>query len=95
MVNDLIVSENQDRDKILATVAATAVEFTRTIRKCRLTIRGSTPARTRLYQMKIAAHYPDISELFDIQGETKNGWGKFKTGENYLAFRFERINFTI
>ena len=95
MFNDLTVSDNKDREKVLATVAATALEFTHHIRKCRLTITGSTPSRTRLYQMKIAAHYTDISELFEIQGETKNGWEKFRKGENYLAFRFERIKFDI
>lgn len=95
IVNDLTVSDNQDREKVLATVAATAVEFTDHLRKCRLMITGSTPARTRLYQIKIAAHYTNISELFDIQGETKMGWEKFRVGKNYLAFRFERINFNI
>jgi hypothetical protein len=94
-INDLIVTDNKDSEKILSTVAATAVEFTRTIRKCRLYIRGSTPARTRLYQMKISVHHTEISKLFEIQGETNRGWEKFEKGKNYLSFRFERIKFTI
>lgn len=92
-INDLTVTDNKDREKVLATVAATAVEFTRTKRKCRLIIGGSTPARTRLYQMKIAAYYDNISELFDIQGRTEMGWEKFKRGKNYSAFDFKRIKF--
>lgn len=69
-VNDLIVTDNKDREKVLATVVATAIEFTHAMHKCRLIVRGSTPARTRLYQMKIAAYYPEISNLFDIQGHS-------------------------
>jgi hypothetical protein len=94
-INDLTVTNNKDREKVLTTVAAIAVEFTRTIRKCRLIIEGSTPARTRLYQMKIGGYYDYISELFDIQGETKMGWEKFTQGKNYSTFRFERIKFDI
>lgn len=95
VVNDLVVSNNMDREKILATVAATAVEFTRRNRKCRLIIMGRTPGRARLYQMKIGAYYSEISELFDIQGQTKTGWEPFQKGKNYLRFMFERIKFEV
>ncbi|HEV2480256.1 MAG TPA: hypothetical protein VGS79_11350 [Puia sp.] len=94
-INDLTVTDNKDREKILATVAATAVDFTRSMRKCKLSITGSTIARTRLYQMKIAAYYDYISELFEIEGETEKGWEKFERGKNYLGFRFKRIKFGI
>ena len=79
----------------MATVAATALEFTQHVQKCRLIVSGSTPGRTRLYQMKIAAHYDDISELFDIQGATETGWERFRKGEKYLRFQFERIKFGV
>jgi hypothetical protein len=92
-ISDLTVSDNKDREMVLATVASTALEFTRLMRKCRLIVTGSTPARTRLYQMKISVHYHQISELFDIQGQTEKGWVRFKKGEKYLRFLFERINF--
>jgi|SRR6185437_11212522 len=94
-INDLTVTDNKDREKVIATVAATALDFSRTIRKCRLIVKGSTPARTRLYQIKIVVHYAEISKLFEIQGETLNGWERFKKGENYLAFRFERVKFGV
>jgi len=94
-INDLTVTDNNDREKILATVASTAVEFSQTMRKCRLIVKGSTPARTRLYQMKIAIHYAEISKLFEIQGETPNGWEKFKRDQKYSAFRFERVKFGV
>ena len=94
-ISDLTVTDNKDLEKVLATVAATAIEFTRSIRKCKLSITGSTLARTRLYQMKIAAYYDNISELFDIEGETEKGWEKFERGKSYLGFRFKRIKFGI
>jgi hypothetical protein len=54
-------------------------------------VEGSTPARTRLYQMGIAKYYQEISEVFDIQGLTENnGWGAFQIGNNYLALLASR-----
>jgi hypothetical protein len=85
-INDLSVSDNKDRDRVLATVAVTAIEFTNHFPGSKIVAEGSTPSRTRLYQMGIAKHYKEIAELFDIQGLTeKNGWVAFKAGENYLA----------
>jgi hypothetical protein len=90
-IDDLAVSDNGDRDKILATVAFTALEFTSHFRGCRILIVGSTLSRTRLYQMGIARYFREIAQLFDIQGLTMGGeWMPFKSGENYrelLAFR--------
>src|SRR5688572_18026618 len=53
---------NQDRDKILATVAAMVLEFTEHFPEVWVYAQGSTLARTRLYQMGIAAHWDDIDE---------------------------------
>jgi len=90
-VSDLSVSDNKDRDKILVTVAMTAVEFTSYYKGCKIVFEGSTPARTRLYQMGIAKHYGRINELFDIQGLTdQDGWKPFRIGDNYIAFLASR-----
>jgi hypothetical protein len=90
-INDLSVSNNRDRDKILATVAMTALEFSSHFPACKIVAAGSTAARTRLYQMGIAKHYHEISEIFDIQGLTEeSGWKSFKSGENYLALLVSR-----
>src|SRR6266567_655923 len=90
-INDLSVSNNGDRDKILATVAFTALEFSTHFPYCAIIAGGSTPARTRLYQMGIAKFYREINVLFDIQGlKEGNGWVAFKPGENYIAFLINR-----
>jgi hypothetical protein len=90
-VNDLSVSNNEDRDKILATVAITTLEFTSHFPDCKIVAAGSTPARTRLYQMGVAKYYKEISEMLDIQGLTaEKGWQSFKGGVNYLALLVSR-----
>jgi hypothetical protein len=90
-VNDLSVSNNEDRDKILATVAVTTLEFTSHFSNCKIVAAGSTPARTGLYQMGIAKYYKEISEMFDIQGlMEENGWMPFERGVNYLALLVTR-----
>ncbi|HWB92105.1 MAG TPA: hypothetical protein VG605_09640 [Puia sp.] len=55
-IDDEIVTDNHDRDKILATVAATVILFTSDFPYAVIYIEGSTPARTRLYQMGIAKY---------------------------------------
>lgn len=90
-INDLSISDNKDRDKVLATVAVATLEFTSHFPGCKIVAEGSTPARTRLYQMGITKYYTEIAGLFDIQGLTEgSGWVPFKTGQNYLAFLIAR-----
>jgi hypothetical protein len=56
-IDDLATSNNKDRDKILATVAATVLEFTENFPDVIVYAKGSTPARTRLYQMGIISNW--------------------------------------
>jgi uncharacterized protein DUF6934 len=56
-IDDLAVTDNQDRKKVLATVAATLLEFTRQFPDAAVYATGSTPARTRLYQIGITARF--------------------------------------
>jgi hypothetical protein len=94
--SDLTVSNNMDRNMILATVAATAVEFSDHFPGRRIYARGSTPARTRLYQMGIAAHFESINKYFLLKGQhTERGWVAFRPGYNYQAFLGTRKIYTI
>ncbi|MBO9563945.1 MAG: hypothetical protein J7621_14275 [Niastella sp.] len=52
-IDDQSISNNQDRTKILATVAYAVLEFTSYFTDVMIHAKGSTPARTRLYQMGI------------------------------------------
>ncbi len=65
-LDDSIRSNNGDRDKILATVASTAIDFTDRFPQAEIFTEGSTPARTRLYQMGISENLEEICKDFDI-----------------------------
>jgi len=85
-VDDKIVTNNQDREKILATVASTVLEFTRHFPDVMVYAKGSNPARTRLYQMGLVANWDEIDPLLYVYGFFKNKWLPFEKNINYEAF---------
>nr|WP_235884463.1 hypothetical protein [Pedobacter hiemivivus] len=85
-VDDLSISNNKDRDKILATVAQTVIQFTEYLPNALIYVEGSTPVRTRLYQMAIALNLKDISEFLTIYGLKNRQWHSFEKNTNYEAF---------
>ncbi|HXB35403.1 MAG TPA: hypothetical protein VNV35_18365 [Puia sp.] len=90
-IDDLAVTNNQDREKILATIAATVLEFTRHFPDVIVYAKGSTPARTRLYQIGISANWSDIEPLLHVFGYEQNkGWESFRKNVNYQAFLVKR-----
>lgn len=92
-IDDLAISDNKDRDKILATVAATVLEFTGHFPSAMVYAKGSTLARTRLYQMGIVANWEQIDDLLEIYGFAKGKWEKFTKNVNYEAFLVLRKSF--
>jgi hypothetical protein len=90
-IDDLIISDNQDREKILATVAATVLEFTQHFPDVMIYAKGSTPSRTRLYQIGISANWEEIEPLLYVYGfEEDMGWRPFRKNVNYRAFLVKR-----
>ena len=85
-INDLSISNNADRNKVLATVANTLLDFTDHYGKMPIIVRGRTAARTRLYQMSINANLEIVESMVEIAGLTTNGWQSFRKGVNYNAF---------
>ena len=85
-VNDLSISNNGDRDKILATVAATVLKFTENVPDALVYAEGSTPVRTRLYQMGIASNLEDINCFLQVYGLVEGKWYVFEKNVNYEAF---------
>lgn len=76
-VGDLTISNNADRDKVLATVASSVLDVMDHFGNVAIYAKGSTPARTRLYQMGLNANLKEIETIFDILGLTTPGWRKF------------------
>lgn len=89
-LDDKVVSNNQDRTKILATVAATVIEFTAHFPDIPVFATGSNPARTRLYQMGVAANLREIETILEVYGLKEGDWHRFKKNVNYEAFLVRR-----
>jgi hypothetical protein len=89
-VDDSIRSNNGDRDKVLATVAFTALDFTDEFPAALIFVEGSTSARTRLYQIGISNNLLEINENFEVQGYQSEHWEPFRQGRNYESFLIRR-----
>jgi hypothetical protein len=85
-ISDDVRTNNADRDKVLATVAAIVIDFMAYHPGAILFAQGSTPARTRLYQIGIKANWHQIRHTFDLIGFTTEGWEPLAPNKNYKAF---------
>jgi hypothetical protein len=91
-LNDTAISDNKDTLKILATIAGTVLEFTRQFPDIIVYAKGSSLARTRLYQMGISGNWNEIEPLMLIFGFVDGQWEPFKKNVNYEAFLAQRKN---
>jgi hypothetical protein len=89
-IDDRVVSDNQDREKILATVAQAVIVFLNQYPKANVLFRGSNAVRTRLYRMAITKYLEELIKIFDILGLTDNGWLPFEKDTTYIAFLINR-----
>ena len=79
-------SNNNDSDKVLATVASTVLDFFEHYPGALICAEGNVPANTRLYQMKINKNSGEIGERFWIQGYFKEIVEDMVPGRNYEGF---------
>jgi len=89
-VSDSITSNNNDRDIVLATVANTINNFCDYYGNHFIYATGSTPVRTRLYQIEINGILNEISIDFDIYGVIGGVPHPFEKNVNYEAFLIKR-----
>jgi hypothetical protein len=89
-INDSVISNNGDSDKVLATVVATVYAFTKKYPEVWIYATGSTKSRTRLYRIGLTKYLPEITEDFELYGETTEEWEIFKKGREYSAFLAQR-----
>lgn len=86
-VDDMVNTNNQDRQRVLATVANTFRDFLKSHPEASVFAKGSTNSRTRLYQMNIAAFWEEIANAsFVVNGYLKEAWQPFEKGINFEAF---------
>lgn len=94
---DKVVSNNHDAEKVLATVAHAVIQFTNLHPHALVYAEGSTPSRTRRYQMGINKFWNEIDSDFNVFGLV-NGCERFEpfeSGKNYMGFAVsrKRVNF--
>lgn len=93
-IDDNVRNDNLDRNKILATIAATVYEFSAAHREKLIFFTGSTPVRTRLYRMALTNNLEELSvdfEIFGVNLHKNSYWVEpFKKGKGYYGFIVKR-----
>jgi hypothetical protein len=91
-LDDLIISNNGDRNKILATIVKVVESYTNKYPDRWIYFEGSTEHRTRLYRMAISIYLDELSILFEFFAEVKGqvGYVKFCKELNVNAFLIKR-----
>ena len=92
-IDDFVISNNQDAERVLATVAATVIDFSNHYTDVFIYAEGSTLSRTRRYQMGINKYWKEIAPIFEVFGLVDTeGFMPFEKRRNYLAFVIRRKN---
>ena len=88
--DDMIISDNNDSVRVLATVAATIYTFTDNYPNVFVLATGSTSARTRLYRIGISNYLEEIEEDFNVFGFLNGQWREYEKNQDYTAFLIKR-----
>ena len=89
-IDDIVISNNSDSEKVLVTVVATVYAFTDKYPGAMIYATGSTNARTRLYRMGIAKYFSEVTKDFEILGERNDDWETFRKNIDYDGFLVKR-----
>ena len=91
-IDDNMKTNNGDKDKILATVAKTALSFFEKHPDTIIYFEGSSPSRIRTYQMALNRHSEILKKDFLIRGYIENSYllEEFEKDKNYIAFLIEK-----
>jgi len=89
-IDDTIISNNGDSEKVLATVVATVYAFTDKYPDAWIYATGSTKSRTRLYRMGITKFLSEVKKDFEVLGERNDDWETFAKNVEYEGFLVRR-----
>ena len=90
-INDEIITNNGDGQKVLATVVSTMYSFTGNNPEAYIYATGSTESRTRLYRMGITNNLEELKKDFYVFGlRNDEEFEPFIVGEDYLGFLVTR-----
>ncbi len=85
-IDDNVISNNGDSEKVLVTVVSTLYAFIDKHKEAMVYATGTTKSRTRLYRMGINKYLEEIKQDFEIYGELEDGWEEFRKDVEYEAF---------
>lgn len=89
-IDDQVISNNGDSEKVLATIVATIYAFTDKYPNTFVYATGSTKSRTRLYRIGISRFLDEVVRDFDILGEIGEDWEDFQKDIDYEGFLIRR-----
>ncbi len=89
-IDNLIVSNNGDTEKVLATVVAALYAFFDKHPDVFVYATGSTKARTRLYRIGITRFYDEMVRDFDLYGQLGDEFYEFEVGKEYTGYLAQR-----
>ena len=89
-IDDTIVTNNGDTEKVLSTIVGIVFAFTQKFPNVRVYAEGSTPARTRLYQINIVKQFDELKRNFQLLCLLNGEWEEFCPNINYDAFVVRR-----
>ena len=91
---DLSISNNSDMHKVIATVVKSMITFFGVYPDFSIYIRGSTPGRTRLYNIIISKELSEAKRIFEIYGFRGKTKEVFIPNRVYDAFLITYLNDT-
>jgi len=89
-INDAVITNNGDSEKVLLTVILTIYVFIEKHPDAWIQIKGSDKARTRLYRIGITNNLARIEKDFYVFGLKENTWLQFEKGIDYDAFLIKK-----
>lgn len=89
-IDDKVVSNNGDSEKVLATVVAAVYAFFDKHPNTFVYATGSTKTRTRLYRMGLTKFYEEMVNDFFLYGQQGNEYYPFELNREYDGFLAQR-----
>lgn len=89
-LNDSVVSNNGDMEKVLATVVQTVLTFLEIYPIRRVYFSGNSPARNRLYRAVLSRDIENWSKIFEVDGIVEGERIAFRQGINFEGFIVQR-----
>jgi hypothetical protein len=89
--DDLIITDNGDMERVLATVIKITATFLWKNPYVSVYISGSTNTRNRLYRIIIGNNLETISKDYEVWGYCCGAWCPFEKNVNYEAFLVSKL----